>query len=213
MAKLPKPPAVEALSKLGAETVRVPAGTRWWRIYFRAGSHPTTWSELRSFGPTSARFDHHPEPPDLHPELGILYAALDPLTAIAEAFQKGGLRGRRTIDRRQAAPWLVGFDLAEELSLLDLTGEWPTRAGASQAIASGRRDHARHWSRSIHSAFPELAGLRYRSSMNAGREAFALYERGAAALPAEPAVHRALCDPLLDSLVRQAATSFGYHLL
>lgn len=213
MAKLPRPPPAAQLAALGPDIVRIAAGTRWWRVYFRASAHPTTWSALRSFGPTNSRFDHHPDPPALHPGHQILYAALDGLTALAEVFQKGGLGKQRTIDRTQDSPWLVGFELAADLELLDLTGNWPTRAGASQAISTGRRDLARLWSRAIHSAFPTLHGLQYRSSMHAGLPAFALYERGAPALPSHPVFHRALLDPALDGPLRNAAASLNYRLL
>lgn len=39
-------------------------------------------------------------------------------------------------------PWVVGFELELDLVALDLSGLWPTRAGASMAIATGRRDTA-----------------------------------------------------------------------
>lgn len=213
MAKLPKPPSVAELTRLGATTVQRAAARRWWRIYFRAGPHPTTWSELRHFGPTNARFDHHPDPPQAHRTHAILYAAQDAQTCLAEVFQKGDVRRQRTIDRRQGAPWLVAFDLAMHLQLLELTELWPTFAGASRAISSGRRDHARLWSRAIHAAFSSAHGLQYRSSMAGALPAFALYERGTTALPARPVIHRALADRLLDTPLRNAAARLGYRLI
>jgi hypothetical protein len=81
--------------------------------------------------PTNSRFDHH-LPPSAVQDRGILYAAITGMTPFAEVFQE-----TRVIDRRRNAPWLVAFDLARPLELLDLTDSWPTRAGASMAINSG----------------------------------------------------------------------------
>jgi hypothetical protein len=54
------------------------------------------------------------------------------------------------------------------------------------AISTGKRERAREWSRAIYNAFPQLAGIRYGSSMDANRPAFALYERAKTAIPARP---------------------------
>ena len=43
----------------------------------------------------------------------------------------------RVIDRTAHDPWLVAFELLQPLNLLDLTGVWPTRAGASMALNTG----------------------------------------------------------------------------
>src|SRR5439155_11354828 len=113
-------------------------------------------------------------------------------------------------DRRRQDPWLVGFELATELRLLDLARLWPTRAGASQAIATGRRPTAQAWSRLIHGSYPQVSGLLYRSSMAGGSLNIALYERAGGAMPAMPAVHLPLDHPGLALPLARVASKLGY---
>jgi hypothetical protein len=204
--KFPDPPARGQLfARLVAERKILPAGTLLWRIYRRAGRHPTDWNEFRHWGPAAGcRFDHQLEPP-AEQSRGILYAALRVPTCFAEVFQE-----TRTIELSRARPWLAGFELAADVALLDLTGKWPTRAGASMGLSSGRRDRARAWSRRIYEDYPDVAGLFYPSSMDANRPTAALYERARGALPARPLFHRALADPALLGVVAGAAASFNY---
>ena len=117
----------------------------------------------------------------------------------------------RAIDRRARDPWLVAFRLQHKLQLLDLTGTWPTRAGASMAINTGSRFRAQRWSRVIYEAYPYLHGLYYSSSMHANQPAIALYERAkdTGALSAQPLFHRSLSDPSLLTTLRNAATDLG----
>lgn len=70
-------------------------------------------------------------------ERGIYYAARDAKTCLAEAFQQ-----TRRIDRAFQAPWLVVFETVSPLMVLDLTGNFATRMGASMAIHSGSRERA-----------------------------------------------------------------------
>lgn len=208
MAKLPNPPPIDELRALGPELLVLAKGTLLWRIYFRGGRFPTAWSTFRTFGPVaSSRFDHHQASP-ARPPRGILHAASNGPTCFAEVFQE-----TRTVDRGAGEPWLVGFELARDLELHDLTGVWPTRAGASTALHSGRRDRARLWSRALYAAYPRIDGLRYCSSMAANAPAFALYERARNALPARPLFHRALADPSIVTVVSNAARQFGYALI
>ena len=206
-AKLPPPPA--SLPRLRASDVRViGSGTRCWRIYRAGGEHAVPWSELRHFGPTATgRFDHQEPPPHDDPTRGILYVALDIVGALAEAFQD-----TRTIDRRRQDPWLVGFDLADDLQALDLTRLWPTRAGASQAIASGRRSTAQEWSRAIHRSYQDVGALLYRSAMAGGSRNLALYERAAPVIPTRPALHLPLQHPGLALPLARVASKLGYGL-
>ena len=206
MAKLPAPPSVERLRAIGPDVVTLPRGTLLWRIYFRGGDQPVTWRTLRAFGPVDARFDHHLPPPH-EQERAILYAAREWPTCLAEAFQR-----QREVDRRVRAPWLAGFRLARGVRLLDLTGGWPTRAGASMAIHSGSRARGRDWSRAIHQAFPRVQGLLACSSMDSNRPTVALYERAGPAMPASPELHRALVDPGLAPYLRGAAAWLGYSI-
>jgi hypothetical protein len=200
-------PDLARLVGLDPDTRRLPAGTRLWRIYSRAGRYPTRWSAFRYFGPSDkSRFDHHEAPARLQ-QRGILYAAPDIPVCIAEVFQRD-----RTIDRQAGEPWLVAFETQHELQLLDLTGQWPIRAGASQEINDGIREIARAWSRAIYATYPDLAGLWYRSKMHGGT-AVALYERSSEALPAAPVFHEALASQRLFDSLRAVAHDIGYDLV
>lgn len=205
--KLPPPP--RELPKLRHRDVATLApGTRCWRVYRAGGPHPGTWRDFRHHGPAAtARFDHHEPPAHDDPARGITYLALDIVGALAEAFQ-----GTRLIDRRRQSPWLVGFDLLVEVPLLDLTRLWPTRAGASQAIATGRRTTAQSWSRAIYRQYAEVDGLLYRSAMAGGSVNVALYERAEPALPPQPAIHLSLAHPGLALPLARAASKLGYGL-
>lgn len=130
------------------------------------------------------------------------------MTCIAEVF-----RATRTVDRTANAPWLVGFDIVRDVKLLTLLGTWPTKAGASMAIHSGPRPRARSWSRAIHSAYPDVEGLLYASSMHANGPSVALYERAQTVMPTAPVFHRALADPALLSRLAAAATRLGYRIV
>jgi hypothetical protein len=208
--KLPPPPA--DLPRLRRTDLRaIPAGTLVWRIYRAGGPHPTAWNELRHYGPApTGRFDHQEPPPHDDPARGIQYVSLGPLGALgalAEAFQD-----TRTIDRRRQAPWLVGFQLEGDLAALDLTRLWPTRAGASQAIATAKRATAQAWSRAIYRSYPEVEALLYRSSMAGGALNLALYERAAQRIPRSPALHLPLTHPGLALPISRAAAKLGYGL-
>lgn len=210
MAKFPEPPPVPALAALGPEIRPLPAGTLIWRVYFQAGGHPTTWQQFRAWGPTAARFDHHLPPPRIQ-EREILYGAAGPsaaVTAVAEVFQ-----ATRVVGRIPGAPTWVAFPITETLQLLDLTGTWPARAGASMALASGQRPRARRWSQAIYQAFPEVDGLLYGSSMHANQPCIALYERARRAMPAHPRFHRMLSDPTVLTLLKNACLELDYTLL
>ena len=206
MPKLPgPPPRGELAARLLPEVEALPRGTLLWRLYFRAGLHPGAWNGFRHWGPVvNMRFDHH-EGPAREQARGTLYAALRVSTCLAEVFQE-----TRTIERSRNRPWLVGFELGRAVSLLDLTGRWPTRAGASMAISSGRRDRARAWSVRIYEDYPKVEGLHYPSSMDGNQPAVALYERAQDALAPRPVFHRGLADPALDGAVARAALLFDY---
>jgi hypothetical protein len=96
--------------------------------------------------------------------------------------------------------------------LLDTTRLWPTRAGASQAIATGRRPTAQAWSRLIYVSYPHIAGLLYRSSMSGGSLNVALYERAFPAIPPTPAIHLPLSHPGLGLPLARVASKLGYLL-
>lgn len=206
--RLTPPPPVTTLRGVSPVIHVVPAGAVLWRIYFRAGPHPSRWGGFRAFGPVNARFDHHPPPPKRHRTRAILYGSDAGPTSVAEVFQQA-----RVIDRFADSPALAAFRLTRDLPLLDLTGTWPTRVGASMAINSGSRARARAWSRAIYAAYPDVEGLRYASSMNANQPAFALYERAKSALPASAALDLALSAPGLMAPLAAAAVRLGYALV
>jgi len=205
--RLTPPPPVATLRAIAPEIHVVPAGAVLWRVYFRAGSH-SRWNGFRSFGPTGARFDHQPPPPKRHRTRAILYASDSGPTSLAEVFQQ-----TRVIDRLAAKPALAAFRLAREVQLLDLTGAWPTRAGASMAINSGSRATARAWSRAIYAAYAHVEGLRYASSMNANQPAFALYERARTSLPTDAALDIPLVTPALAAPLAATAIQLGYAVV
>jgi hypothetical protein len=204
--KSPEPPAVAQLVTLGAEVKRLDAGAELWRVYFRGGNHPTVWDAFRTYGPTSARFDHHLPPPRVQSR-SILYAAESGPTCLAEVFQD-----KRVIDRTARQPWIASWKLSANVELLDLSGTWSTRAGASSAIHSGPRARARRWAQRIYDAYPTLSGLYYLSSMGGNAPAVALFERARPAMPPSPAFHRPLADPTLLNAMKNAAADLGYGL-
>ena len=208
MPKLPDAPSASELAhRLPARTVTIPAGKELWRIYFQNTGYPATWAAFRHDGPLlSARFDHHLLPSH-EQERGILYAARAIRTCVAEVFQE-----KRLIDTHDRLPWLAGFRLRRGVSLLDLTGSWPTAAGASMLINAGRRDRARAWSRATYDAYPQVEGLWYCSSMDANQPAVALYERASDSIDASPNFHRELADPGLLDPLRHFAVELGYEL-
>ncbi len=138
----------------------------------------------------------------------MLYAASHGAVCLAEVFQES-----RRIDRFDGQPWLAAFRPTRGLHLLDLTGTWPTRAGASMAIASGHRARARRWAQAIYLAYPRLDGLLYPSSMYAGHSCLALWERARESIPDQPAYHRPLTDPALFQALDRTAIEIGYRLI
>lgn len=139
----------------------------------------------------------------------IYYAATDAKTCLAEAFQH-----TRRIDRVAQSPWLVIFELAQPLELINLTGDLPTRLGASMAIHSGPRRRAQGWARDLYSAFPAAQGIYYCSSMDGGEPALALTDRAeeVGIFPDHPLLHRALADDMLLDSLKDAADRLGYAL-
>lgn len=209
MAKFPEPPPPAELAARTGPTIKsLPVASLLWRVYFRGGRHPASWSQFRSYGPVSSgRFDHHDLPPH-HQERAILYAAIDGPTCLAEVFQDS-----RVIDRHHNDPWLAAFATETALDLLDLTSTWPTRAGASLAISTGPRPRAQRWSRAIYEAYPGVHGIYYASSMSGNRPALALFERSLAAIPRQPRLNRAIAEPPLLIPITNAAAEFGYRVV
>jgi len=212
LAKFPNSPGVDALARLGPAISILAAGTTLARMYFSRGPHPQAWDQLRYFGPLNSRWDHHVPDTAGKPRAqarGIYYAARDAKTCLAEAFQ-----ATRRIDRVFQAPCLVVFETLGELKLLDLTGDFATRMGASMAIHSGSRGRARGWARDLYDAYPEIQGILYAASMHGGQHAIALNDRALQRplFPAHPLFHRALADDVMVDTLKHAARELGYAL-
>ena len=210
MARLPRIPRPRPLlhpdPSLGEATV-LPAGTELVRIYFAGGPHRGGWSTFRRYGPTSARFDHHLPPPRPQPDRGILCAASDLTTAVGELFQSTG-----TIDTVSGDPYLAIVRLSRSIRLLSLRSNWPTRAGASQALATGPHATARGWSIAIYEDLADIEGLEYDSSMNRGGVNYALYERAEDAVERAPVANIPLTHRGLRPALRHVAVALGFDL-
>ncbi|MCT2587033.1 RES family NAD+ phosphorylase [Actinophytocola gossypii] len=216
MSRLPQPPAPEHLRDLlrpDEDVAVVHPGTRIVRVFNAGGRHQQRWNTFRTTGPLPhARFDPHPPGPDGtrqdSPAHGVLYFGLSVRTSIAEVFQQTSV-----VDRVTRRPHLVVVRPRRALRLLDLTGLWPTRAGASQEISSGAKDVTQAWARAIRGAFGELDGLWYRSSMDSGDPAVCLWNPPAGdALPAQPEVLLPLDHPGLDLPLARVCDSLNYTL-
>lgn len=208
MAKVPRRPDLDRLRSAPPAWHIVGTGEQLWRVYFRSGEHPSRWNQFRTFGPIDARFDHHL---DDGPSSGrsVMYAAANPVTCLAEVFQK-----TRTINRTYRSPALVGFAPARPLKLLDLTGPFMTRIGASMGLMTGPRSVARSWARGLYSTYSDAQGLFYPSSMHGNAFAVVLNDRADSAqgLPTSPGFHRTLNDPAMMTLLKNAARELGYLL-
>jgi hypothetical protein len=214
--KLPSPPAPAILAAINPVVLTLPAGAPLARIFFQGGAHPVSWDTFRHWGPTQSRFDHHLLSPFGQPHAqarGILYAAsASPPGALAicaaEVFQ-----ATRIVNRAADAPWFAVFRTARPVRLVDLTGAFATRTGASALISSGPKARSRRWAQAIYTAWPHLDGIAYRASMGGSAPAFALTERAILALPATPTMQRALTDPALQSRLLKAAADIGYGVI
>lgn len=209
--KLPPNPKWDRLTQLRPTIKYLPPGNLF-RVYFASGQYPTRWHEFRFFGPIDARFDHHQTHQGYRsttPSRGIFYCSETVSTCIAEVFQSS-----RAIDPNTDLPFLVAFSTNRTLKLLDLTGTFPLKAGASHAINSGPREFCRNWSRGFYEAYEEIEGLYFRSSMT-GAIALALYERVMIDPPFEsvPIFHKQLSDQLMREPLSEVCEDIGYEAL
>ncbi|MFO1468384.1 MAG: RES family NAD+ phosphorylase [Steroidobacteraceae bacterium] len=188
------------------------AGTPLARVYYTRSRHSFDWNAFRHAGPVDARWDHqvpHASGEPTPQSRSLYYCATDATTCLAEFF-----RVTRRIDRAYQSPWLVVFELAQPVVLLDLRGDFATRMGASLAIHSGSRVRARAWARELYEAFPAAQGMLYASSMNGGAPAVAFNDRAEplSIFPSHPLLHRALADDVMVDALKTAAIRLGYAL-
>jgi hypothetical protein len=178
-----------------------------WRLHRSGGAHVIGWSELRRLGPLpSMRFDPHPPPLGDSAE-GVMCAATDVATALAEVFQ-----ATRLIDTDSFGPVLTAWQPSRTLRLLDLGGGWPLRNGAAHALTAAKRSTCRAWARAIRSTWPDLDGLRSLSTMT-GKPVVVLFSPAADSFPGLPAFSRPLGHPALRLLAESVASELGYRVL
>lgn len=216
MSRLPMPPAparLKAILRSDVDVVAVHSATRLVRVFTASGIYPGRWNEFSYTGPLPhRRFDPHPPAPGggvaTSPEHGVMYVQLSVRSAVAEEFQAHSI-----VNRTMWNPHLAVFQPKRTLRLLDLAGLWPTRAGASQEISSGPKAVTQAWARSIRAAHPELDGVWYRSSMDAGDPAICLWDPPAApVLPDTPQVLLPLDHPGLDLPLARICEELNYTL-
>jgi hypothetical protein len=234
--RLSEPPA--RLPALEPGDVRaVPAGTRVCRIYTRIGTHPTRPDQLRAYGPVpTARFDHHPPPPWVHPDASAGYygvvslddAGLDPtgpvnldpeagvaidspvVTAIAETFQTN-----RTVVLSDRQALAIGT-LSQPCEVLDLGSAWATRAGAGNHLSTGPHPVTRRWAQAIWAGYPQLAGVYWHSSVHPPGRVLMLNERAAdqqRIVPMRLVYDEPLDGPFTRLLLAGVRTIIGYGLV
>ena len=179
-----------------------------WRVHRTVGEHVLPWNTLRTYGPLpSMRWDPHPGPQPISAAEGVLYAAADVATGLAEVYQT-----TRVIDTRACAPTLTAWQPQRRLRLLDLSGTWLLRNTASAALLAAPRSICRRWARAICTTWPELDGLYVPSTMT-GRPNIVLWNAAADSIPAMPSFSRPLTHPLVWSITHAAAAEIGYHIL
>lgn len=179
-----------------------------WRIHRTESEHILPWNALRTYGPLpSMRWEPHPGAhPSWHDE-GVLYAAADVATSLAEVYQT-----TRVIDTRAGAPTLTAWEPRRPLRLLDLSGTWLLRNAASAALLAAPRFTCRRWARAIYTTWPVLDGL-YVPSTLTGRPNLVLWSAAADSIPEVPSFSRPLAHPLVWSITQAASVEIGYYLL
>lgn len=208
-------PGVSALQGTPPQLHVVPKGSGLLRIWFSGSRYPSGPAVFRYYGPTTSRFDHHLPGPGGSPtasDRGILYVVEQDsnalTTAIAEVFQED-----RRINLVPDGPVVSTIKTSRDMTLLDTTGFWATKAGASASLFAGSRADAQGWSRNFYNAYPHVDGIRYRSSMSGGIGiAQALYERSEDAFSGSMLHSLSLSDPVIRNQVYDAADSLGYSI-
>jgi len=179
-----------------------------WRIHRTVGEHVLAWNQLRTHGPLATmRWEPHPEPRRDQRE-GVLYAATDLGTAVAEVFQ-----ATRLVDTISGTPHATAWQPTRPLRLLDVTEGWALRNGAAAALGAAPRSTCRAWARSIATTWPDLDGLWVTSTMT-GHHSVVLWNPADDSFPTAPLFSRPLGDPTLLSILRRiAAKDLNYRIL
>lgn len=175
------------------------------RIHGTAGPGAPAWHQLRHFGPLPARFDPHPTPTGHHADAAVMYVADAFDTALAEVFQ-----ATRTVSPSAPnRPYLTVWYATRSLRLLDITGTWAIRNGASHALNTGPHSVRRAWARAIAAHPARVDGLRYTSAMT-GSPAAVLFLPAADGFPTLPTLSLPLDHPGLAHALHAAANRIRY---
>jgi hypothetical protein len=179
-----------------------------WRIRRTTGPYLTGWNELRAYGPlASMRWDPHPGPAAAHSNVGVMYAASELDTALAETYQQ-----QREIDVKANLPHATAWMPTRPLRLLDLTtASWLLHAQASAALPYARRDVCRNWARNVHARYPSLDGLLVPSTLT-GRPCVVLWSPAGDSFPKAPGFDRALAHPGMWTVCQAVAAAIGYGI-
>ncbi|WP_219107016.1 RES family NAD+ phosphorylase [Austwickia sp. TVS 96-490-7B] len=173
------------------------------------GRHVTAWDEFRHHGPLAGmRWEPHPAGPiSHHPRHGVSYQGVDIATCLAEVFQT-----TRCIDTHTGKPQIIMWTPTRPVPLLDVTGTWPIRQGASAALMSAPRPVCTAWAQAIHHDLPQVEGIMTRSTMT-GNAVVVLFTAAASAFPAAPDHVVSLSSDIGVLLAHAAAVELGYALL
>lgn len=190
------------------QDISVVDGAELFRITFASSPFALAWGRLRSWGPVAkCRWDPHPQPPGDHPGEGVLYTAGDLMTCVAEVFAD-----TRIIDTRCDTPVLQIWQATRAMRLLNLSGQWALRNGASAALDSAPRSTCRAWARAVREQAPDLDGLAVRSTMT-GRGMTVLFAPAASSIPPRPRDSVPLTDSTIYALLVSLAPRIGYTVV
>lgn len=177
-----------------------------WTIHRTTGPYGRAWNTPRQWGPLKvSRWDPHEEPPSLQPDRAVQYAAEDFTTSVAEVFQD--FRSIPLDPDYSVAGWVP----TRPLSLLDLTGNWALRAGASTSLFAAPKSTCRAWSRKIFATWPDLDGLLVPSTMTQSRNII-LFASAASSFPSAPELARSLADRALSPLIAHTSRELNWGI-
>ncbi|MCI4659732.1 RES family NAD+ phosphorylase [Cryobacterium zhongshanensis] len=182
-----------------------------WRVSRTEGPHALAWNELRHFGPVEEmRFDPHPPPADNYPAVGVMYAATRSYTALGEVYQ-----GTHVIDRSMGGATIAAWIPSRELTLLDLTTNWPVLNHAAASMMMDDKANTQPWARAIFERHGDvLDGLYHQSSIN-NEPLVTLFSRTETipAFPRRVSFSTLLSDTNADEIVARAKKKLNYSSL